>query len=156
LILYAESSAVLCWLFEESAADSVRESLKAADTVLTSALTVVECDRALIRATSLGHLDDREARRMESLLEETLATWSVLEIDTRVWERARRPLPDEPLRTLDALHLSVLLTACASVPELTLLSLDGRLRKSAVRAGVRVAPPDEGVVSEVLCRYLHD
>jgi predicted nucleic acid-binding protein len=155
LILYAESSAVLCWLFEESAADSVRDSLKAADAVLTSALTVVECDRAVIRATALGHLDDREARRVATLFEETLANWSVLEIDTRVWERARRPLPDEPLRTLDALHLSVLLAACATIPDLTLLSLDERLRRSATRAGIRVAPADEGVVAEVLARYQH-
>lgn len=155
MILYAESSAVLCWLFEESAADSVRDSLKAANVVTTSALTVVECDRALIRAITLGHVDERDARRIEALLEESLTNWSVLDIDTRVWERARRPLPDEPLRTLDALHLCVLLAACTSIPELTLLSLDDRLRRAAIRAGIRVVPPDEGVVSEVLARYQH-
>ena len=48
--LYAESSAVLAWLFEEDAADSVEEAFDRAEGVVASDLTLVECDRALMRA----------------------------------------------------------------------------------------------------------
>ena len=49
LNLYAESSAVLCWLLDEPRAPEVREALASAELVLASSLTLIECDRVLIR-----------------------------------------------------------------------------------------------------------
>ena len=54
MILYAESSAVLAWLLGEPAGRDVRALLAKADRVVTSALTAVECARALARARALG------------------------------------------------------------------------------------------------------
>ena len=48
--LYAESSAVLAWLLGEDAGAEVKEILTRAETVVASDLTVIECDRVLIRA----------------------------------------------------------------------------------------------------------
>jgi len=54
--LYAESSAVLAWLLGEDAAPRVRELLSKAEFVLASDLTLLECDRVLIRAVALGEV----------------------------------------------------------------------------------------------------
>ena len=43
--VYAESSAILAWLLGEESAGPVRQILAAADLVLASDLTLVECDR---------------------------------------------------------------------------------------------------------------
>ena len=48
--LYAESSAVLSWLLGEPDGVRVLDCLVVADTVAASELTLVECDRVLIRA----------------------------------------------------------------------------------------------------------
>ena len=58
MIVYAESSAVLAWLLGEEAATRVRHVLEEADIVVTSDLTLVECDRVMIRAVTLGELTE--------------------------------------------------------------------------------------------------
>ena len=42
--VYAESSAVLAWLLGESDGEDARDQLSAARLVLTSDLTLIECD----------------------------------------------------------------------------------------------------------------
>ena len=59
--LYAESSAVLAWLLGEDAGAEVRDILSRADAVVASDLTLIECDRVLIRATTLGDLSEADA-----------------------------------------------------------------------------------------------
>jgi hypothetical protein len=44
-------------------------------------------------------------------------------------ERARGSLPEEPIRSLDALHLSSALTTAALIPETTILTFDDRVRR---------------------------
>ncbi len=61
-------------------------------------------------------------------------------MSAEVIDRARQPFPHEPLRTLDAIHFASVLFARAAIPELDLLSLDTRVRKSAVSLGLRVVP----------------
>ena len=46
MILYAESSAVLRWLFNDSLADQVFDELIGARKVVCSRLTLIECRRA--------------------------------------------------------------------------------------------------------------
>jgi predicted nucleic acid-binding protein len=52
----------------------------------------------------------------------------------------RRPFPEEPIRTLDAIHLATALLAKSLVPDLALLSLDERVRRSATQLGLTVLP----------------
>jgi predicted nucleic acid-binding protein len=87
------------------------DCLVAADTVVASELTLVECDRVLIRAVL-----------MKSLTETAAA-------DRR-----------QPVRTSDALHLATAVLARSAVPGIHLLSLDERLRASARRLGFRLLP----------------
>jgi uncharacterized protein with PIN domain len=58
--LYADSSAVLAWLLDEPDGTFVRQTLADAEIVLSSDLTLVECDRVLHRAATLGELTEAE------------------------------------------------------------------------------------------------
>jgi hypothetical protein len=65
--IYAESSAVLAWLLGEDAALSVCEVLRRAQLVAASDLTLVECDRVLIRATATAEIDEAALRTAEPI-----------------------------------------------------------------------------------------
>lgn len=138
--LYAESSAVLAWLLGEDAASRVRRALTSADLVLASDLTLVECDRVLLRAVMLGEMTEGAAADCRAHLNMAAAHWNVLRLGPDIIDRARRPFPTEPLRTLDALHLASAVVARAAVAGLGLLSLDDRIRGAALRLGFRVVP----------------
>lgn len=138
--LYVESSAVLAWLLEEAAADSVEEAFDRADGVVASDLTLVECDRALMRAYAVGVLSEMETARRRAVLEAASVNWILLKLDREVLERARRRFPAEPVRTLDALHIATALAARSAISDLALLSLDRRVRENAVALGFEVLP----------------
>lgn len=138
--LYAESSAVLAWLLGEEAGTGVRQLLTAADVVVASDLTIIECERVLIRAAVLGDLTEAEAADRRAHLAAAASHWHVLRIGSEIVDRARRPFPGEPIRTLDAMHLAAALTARSAVPGLELLSLDDRIRKTGRLLGLRLRP----------------
>lgn len=138
--LYAESSAVLAWLLGESAAVPVREALASAELVVASELTIVECDRALLRALALGELREADVQDRRRVAASAAGGWHVLALIDEVLERSRRAFPIEPVRTLDALHLASALLGRSAVAELAVLSLDDRIRANAVDLGFRVVP----------------
>jgi len=138
--LYAESSAVLAWLLGEGAGTDVRRRLGAADAVVTSDLTLVECDRVLIRAAALGELSEADAAGRRAELASAAAHWTLLRVGPDVIDRARRRFGKEPVRTLDALHLASSLVAKAAVRDVTVLSLDETIRVNARALGLAVAP----------------
>ena len=138
--VYAESSAVLGWLFGEPRGDAVRNVLADADTIIASDLTLIECDRILIRRRATGSLSDAAADRLRRRLTGTVERWTVLRIEREIVERARSPFPDEPIRTLDAIHLASAIVASTAVEDFGLLSLDDRVRSAARALGLRVVP----------------
>ncbi len=138
--VYAESSAVLAWLLREPAAEAVQGVFCAAEMVIASDLTLIECDRALLRAGATRQVSEIEVARRRGLLESVAGHWNLLRLGRDIVERARRPFPGEPLRTLDALHVASALAARSAVPGLALLSLDQRVRGSAAELGFRLLP----------------
>lgn len=140
MTVYAESSAVLAWLLGEDPGEAVRGVLGGADAVITSDLTLVECDRVLIRATALNELSEAEAADRRAHLAAAAAHWHVLKLGADVVDRARRPFPGEPIRALDAIHLASAIVARSAAAGLDLLSLDPRIRASATGMGFRVQP----------------
>lgn len=139
--LYAESSAVLAWLLGQDAAPRVRGLLRNAELVIASDLTLLECDRVLIRAVILGEVDEAAAADRRAHLNAAAAHWQMLRVSAEIVDRARRPFPAEPMRTLDAIHLSSALAARAGVPGVELLSLDERVRRAGQQLGFRLQPP---------------
>lgn len=138
--VYAESSAVLAWLLDEESGSQVRQLLTTAEIVIASDLTLIECDRVVLRAAALGDLTEAEAADRRAHLTTAASHWHVLRIGPEIVERARGPFPGEPIRTLDAIHLASVLVARSAVAGLELLSLDDRIRRAAGRLGVRVRP----------------
>lgn len=110
--------------------------------MLTSELTLIECDRVLHRAAALGGLSEAEALARRTLLSTVAEHWAVYAIDGEIAERARRPFPREPLRTLDAIHVATSLAVRSLVTGLHLLSLDERIRRNAVALGFEVVPTE--------------
>jgi predicted nucleic acid-binding protein len=140
VIVYAESSAVLAWLLGEDKAGPVRRALTSAERIVTSELTIVECDRVLIRAAAMGEIAEGDAADRRALLANASARWNILRLGSEIVERARQPFPGEPIRTLDALHLASALTIRAAVAGVELLSLDGRVRASGRQLGFTLQP----------------
>jgi predicted nucleic acid-binding protein len=138
--IYAESSAVLAWLLGEAAASRVREVLRRAELVMASDLVLIECDRVLIRAVTLGEIDEGTAADRRAHLNAAAAHWHLYRLSLDIVERARRPFPPEPVRTLDAIHLASALAARSTVPSVELLSLDDRIRRAGEQLGFRLQP----------------
>ncbi|MYB19627.1 MAG: type II toxin-antitoxin system VapC family toxin [Holophagales bacterium] len=140
MILYAESSAVLSWLFGEPPGDEVLQLLASATRMFASELTLLECQRAIHQAEAAGRLSARRAEAARSRLEAATRSWNVYRFGAVIVDRASRPFPREPLRTLDALHLATALHVAEFEPDLTVLSFDRRIRSNAAALGLHVAP----------------
>jgi predicted nucleic acid-binding protein len=130
----------LAWLLNESSASEVRRLLAEAEIIVTSELTLIECNRVLIRALAVGELNETEIADRKAHLATAAARWHILHIGSEIVDRAKLPFPEEPIRTLDAIHLASAVTARAAVAGLTVLSLDDRLRKSARNLGLPLLP----------------
>jgi predicted nucleic acid-binding protein len=131
---------VLAWLLDEDASSQVRRLLANAAIVVASDLTLVECERVLIRAAALGELSEADAANRRAHLATAAARWNVMRIAGEVVDRARQPFPGEPIRTLDAIHLASALVVRSAVVGLQLLSLDQRVRATATKVGLPIQP----------------
>lgn len=140
MIVYAESSAVLAWLLHEPDSEPVRTALQAADMIVTSRLTVIECARALHRARTAERLSDEGVLAAQRLLDEATDNWVIMDLVGDVTTRAARPFPTEPIRTLDALHVASAAVYYQGLGALSVLSLDDRVRANALALGMAVVP----------------
>ena len=134
--LYLETSAVLNWLLGQARANEVRESVDAAEAVVTSTLTFAETERALVRAESEELLRAADGQRLRGLLQRASAGWMKMMISDEILARAGRPFPVEPVRTLDAIHLATALAFTKAFADLRLLSLDRRFTGNARALGL--------------------
>jgi len=140
LNIYAESSAVLAWLLGEVTGSRVREALRSAELVFASDLVLIECDRVLIRAVTLGGIDEATAAGRRAHLNAAAAHWHMYRVSLDIVERARRAFPVEPVRTLDAIHLASALAVRSIISSVELLSLDDRIRRVGEQLGFRLQP----------------
>lgn len=94
----------------------------------------------LLRATHLQEATEGEAAAMRFRLSRAAGHWTLLGLDQEVLARAGSAFPVEPVRTLDALHLASALVASSAVGQLTVLSLDRRIRECAHALGLELLP----------------
>lgn len=140
MALYLETSAVLSWLMREPTSDSVESALASDVVAITSALTFVECDRSLLRLVAQGKASAPDVAVLQRLLAEATGGWDVLPLDSAILARARQPLPDDSIRALDAIHIASALAARSEVADLTIVTLDERVRRNAEALGFQVLP----------------
>ena len=131
---------MLAWLLGKDAGDAVRHALTAAETIVGSDLTLVECERVLIRASIAGDLSEVVKTDLQLRLAAAAAAWNLLRLAPEIVERARRPFPEEPIRILDALHIASALYGRSVIPDLEILSLDDRVRRVGHALGFAVQP----------------
>lgn len=138
--IYAESSAVVAWLLREPAGLQMDGLLASATHVISSDLTLIECDRAIHRAHAIGRMRARDAKSARAELNLASTKWDVLGLLGSVVDRARQRFSAEPIRSLDALHVSWALHARTAIPDLAMLSLDDRVRRVAESVRLPVLP----------------
>jgi len=140
VIVYAESSAVLTWLLGEPGERHIRALLGAAERIVSSSLTAVECARAVARGAAAGRLTGAQEHAALRILDQAVAGWIILDLTGPVLARARARFPREPVRTLDALHLATAAQFHQALGAITMVSLDQRIRANAVALGLGSAP----------------
>jgi hypothetical protein len=108
--------------------------------VTTSAITAIECSRALARARHDGRITPVEERAALHLLDEAFISWHVLDLSENVIARARAPFPSEPVRSLDAIQIASAWSVFAAAGAVSTLSFDERVRANARAMGMKVVP----------------
>jgi predicted nucleic acid-binding protein len=135
-IRYIESSALVAALLERDA--GVLTSLRARGRRLTSALTLAETARAIVRARVGKRLTPDAERAAVRALRRFERRCYVVAVTDDVLSRVRRPFPMEPVRTLDAVHLATV-ESLGEPPQLTaVVTRDQRVRKNAKALGYSV------------------
>ena len=134
---YIESSALLAGLLEQDA--GALDALRARGERVTSALTMAEASRAIVRARVTGRLTAGEERAAFRALRTFARRCAVVAVTDAVLTRVGRPFPVEPVRTLDAVHLATV-ELLGEPPQLvTLVTRDARVRDNARAMGYAVA-----------------
>ena len=137
LYRYVETSALLAALLEADA--SAERALRAPGRRLTSALTLAEANRAVVRARVAGRLAADAERAIVRALQLFFEECAVVPVSDDILTRAGRPFPIEPIRTLDAIHLASA-ELLGEPPQLvTILTRDARVRDNARALGYAIA-----------------
>ena len=131
-----ESSALVAALLEHDTA--AMKPLPVGTQHVTSALTLAEAGRAIIRARATGRLTAAEEQAAVRALRTFERRCFVLDVDRAVLDRVRRPFPIEPIRTLDAVHLATT-ELLGEPPQLvTVVTRDARVRDNARALGYAI------------------
>jgi len=132
-----ESSALVALLLEHDTA--AMKPPPAGTQYVTSALTLAEAGRAIIRARAPGRLTADKEQAAVRALRTFERRCFILDVDRPVLARVRRPFPVEPIRTLDAVHLATT-ELLGEAPQLvTIVTRDARVRENAQALGYEVA-----------------
>jgi predicted nucleic acid-binding protein len=135
-VRYIESSALVAALLEGDAA--VLKSVRTRGRQVTSALTMAETARAILRARVGARLTADEERAAVRALRRFERRSFMVAVTDSVLARVRRPFPVEPIRTLDAVHLATAELLGEPPPLLTIVTRDARVRDNAEALGYAV------------------
>jgi predicted nucleic acid-binding protein len=117
---------------------SALAALRAADRLVTSALTFAESARAVVRARVMGRLTPEQERAALRALKTFERRCGVIAVTEAILQRAGRPFPVEPIRTLDAIHVATA-DLLGEPPQLvTILTRDVRVRDNAKALGYAI------------------
>ncbi len=134
--LFIESSAVLCWLFNQERALAVVDHLNWAEEIFSSVLTLVEVKRALNRAESLKEITSKDLAVLRSNFYRVADEWRFLSISDEIIAEASRRFPIEPLRSLDAIHLATAVESSLLYSDIRILSYDDKINDNASAIGL--------------------
>jgi predicted nucleic acid-binding protein len=133
VVSYIESSALVAALVEGDAA--VKISIRRATRRITSALTIAESARAIVRARLAGSLTQEQERAAMRGIQVFARRCDIVDVTDAVLTRIGRPFPLEPVRTLDAVHLATVEALNESPALITVVTRDARVRENAMALG---------------------
>lgn len=133
---YIESSALVAALLERDTA--ARAALRAAGRRITSALTLAEAARAIIRAREAERLTPADERAAVRALQVFARRCDLVAVTDPILSRVGRRFPVEPIRTLDAVHLATAELLDEPPQLVTVVTRDARVRDNARALGYAV------------------
>jgi predicted nucleic acid-binding protein len=132
-----ESSALVAALLEHD--EAAMEAPASGTRLVTSALTLAEAMRAIIRARGAGRLTAEQEQAAVRGLRTFRRRCFVLDVDQSVLRPVGRRFPVEPVRTLDAVHLATAELLDEPPRVVTIVTRDVRVRENALALGYTVA-----------------
>lgn len=135
-VRYIESSALVAALLERDA--EALKSVRTRGRKVTSALTIAEAARAILRARATGRLRADQERAAVRALRRFERRCYVVAVTDAILARVRRPFPIEPIRTLDAVHLATTELLGEPPPLMVIVTRDVRVRENAQALGYAV------------------
>ena len=115
-----------------------KTSIRAQGQRVTSALTIAETTRAVLRARLSGRITAQQHRAALLTLQRFARRFHIVSVTETILTRAGRPFPVEPIRTLDAIHLATA-EALGDPPALVIIvTRDIRVRENAAALGYPV------------------
>ena len=132
-VRYIESSALVAALLERDS-DALK-SVRARGRKVTSALTIAETARAILRARAAARLTADQERAAVRALRRFERRCFLVAVTDPILARVRRPFPVEPVRTLDAVHLATTEFLGEPPPLVTIVTRDARVRDNARALG---------------------
>ena len=118
-------------------ADALK-SVRARGRKVTSALTIAETARAILRAGAAARLTADEEQAAVRALRRFERRCYLVGVTDAVLVRVRRPFPVEPIRTLDAVHLATTELLGEPPPLIVIVTRDVRVRENAEALGYAV------------------
>jgi predicted nucleic acid-binding protein len=132
-VRYIESSALVAALLEGDT--TVAHAMPRGTQQVTSALTLAEAGRAIIRARATGRLTPEQEQAAVLALRTFERRCFIVDVDRAVLDRVRRPFPVEPIRTLDAVHLATAELLDEAPQLVAIVTRDSRVRENAEALG---------------------
>jgi predicted nucleic acid-binding protein len=129
-VIYLETSALLTWLFDEPDAFQIIDAINDADLLVTSDLLRIETLRAVKRALHEKLITSEQLETLMLTFRDFIQSCFRMSMDESVVAGATMDFPVEPVRTLDAMHLSTALEYKKLYPELKMLTTDARLKQN--------------------------
>ena len=105
---------------------------------MTSALTIAEAARAILRARVASQLTAEEERAAVRALRRFERRCYLVAVTDAVLARIRRPFPVEPNSTVDAVHLATTELLGEPPPLITVVTRDVRIQDNARSLGYAV------------------
>jgi predicted nucleic acid-binding protein len=130
---YIESSALVAAILEGDTA--AKASIRAHGQRFTSALTVAETSRAVLRARIAGRITVQQERAAILTLQRFIRRCFVVSVTEAILGHAGRQFPVEPIRTLDAIHLATAQTLGDPPALVTIVTRDVRVGDNAKALG---------------------
>jgi predicted nucleic acid-binding protein len=135
-VRYIESSALVAALLERDA-DALK-SVRSRGRKVTSALTIAEAARAILRARAAARLTTDQERAAVQALRRFERRCFLVAVTDSILARVRRPFPVEPIRTLDAVHLATAEWLGEPPALMVVVTRDVRVRDNAHALGYAV------------------